>query len=439
MQHSYDGHDRPGGFDRVSLLAPLRRRDFRVLWGGMTISLIGDGAFLVAMTWQVYAISNAPSALSMAGIAMTLPTILLLLFGGVVTDRIDRRRVLIAADVVRGIAVAGLAVLSLTGALQLWHVMVLVAVYGAGQAFFGPAFDAIVPDLLPEDELAQANSLDQLVRPIAFRLIGPALGGWLIAALGVGTAIALDAVSFAASVVAVLAMRPVASRAAAATGSVAAEMRQGYRFVRANVWIWGTLISAAVAYLCFLGPTEVLLPYVVKNDLGGTAGQLGLVFAAGGLGSVLAAVAMGGVGYPRRSITVIYVVWTLATVAVAGYGLATAWWQLMVVSFVFNSLETVGTIVWATMKQRHVPAALLGRVSSLDWLISIGLLPISFALTGPVSALIGAQTTLIVAGLVGGSVTLAALFLPGMRDIERAAPVVRLPAAAPEEPVRRAA
>ena len=109
MQHSYDGHDRPGGFDRVSLLAPLRRRDFRVLWGGMTISLIGDGAFLVAMTWQVYAISNAPSALAMAGIAMTLPTILLLLFGGVVTDRVDRRRVLIGADVVRGIAVAGLA------------------------------------------------------------------------------------------------------------------------------------------------------------------------------------------------------------------------------------------------------------------------------------------------------------------------------------------
>ena len=207
MQHSHEALDREGGFSRANLLTPLRRRDFRVLWAGMTISLIGDGAFLVAMTWQVYAISNAPKALAMAGIAMTVPTILLLLFGGVVTDRFDRRRVLIMADVIRGVAVAVMAVLSLTGALELWHVMVLVAFYGAGQAFFGPAFDAIVPNLLPESELAQANSLDQLVRPIAFRLVGPALGGWMIAGLGVGTAFALDAVSFVASVAAVLAMR----------------------------------------------------------------------------------------------------------------------------------------------------------------------------------------------------------------------------------------
>ena len=177
MQHNHEALDREGGFSRANLLIPLRRRDFRVLWTGMTISLIGDGAFLVAMTWQVYAISNAPSALAMAGIAMTVPTILLLLFGGVVTDRFDRRRVLILADVIRGVAVAVMAVLSLTGTLELWHVMVLVAFYGAGQAFFGPAFDAIVPNLLPESELAQANSLDQLVRPIAFRLVGPALRG----------------------------------------------------------------------------------------------------------------------------------------------------------------------------------------------------------------------------------------------------------------------
>ena len=439
MQHSHESLDREGGFSRANLLTPLRRRDFRVLWAGMTISLIGDGAFLVAMTWQVYAISNAPRALAMAGIAMTVPTILLLLFGGVVTDRFDRRKVLIMADVIRGIAVAVMAVLSLTGTLELWHVMVLVAFYGAGQAFFGPAFDAIVPSLLPESELAQANSLDQLVRPIAFRLIGPALGGWMIAGLGVGTAFALDAVSFVASVAAVLAMRAPAIGGAVASSSVIHDIRQGLGFVRANVWLWGTLVSAAIAYLAFLGPTEVLLPYVVKNDLGGDAGQLGMVFAVGGLGSVIAAFVMGGVGYPRRSITVIYATWTLATLAVCGYGLATAWWQLMVVSFAFNALETAGTIVWATMKQRHVPASLLGRVSSLDWLISIGLLPVSFALTGPIAGQIGAQATLIAAGLVGTAATAAALFLPGMRDIERAAPVTALEPAAASDALRHAA
>jgi hypothetical protein len=110
----------------------------------------------------------------------------------------------------------------------------------------------------------------------------------------------------------------------------------------------------------------------------------------------------------------------LATLAVAGYGLASAVWQLMLASLAFNALETAGTIVWATAKQRHVPAALLGRVSSLDWLISIGLLPLSFALTGPVSGAIGAQATLVGAGVLGGLVTFAALLLPGMRDVEAA-------------------
>jgi DHA3 family tetracycline resistance protein-like MFS transporter len=113
-----------------------------------------------------------------------------------------------------------------------------------------------------------------------------------------------------------------------------------------------------------------------------------------------------------------YAAWTLATLAIAGYGLATAIWQLMLASLAFNSLETVGTIVWATAKQRHVPSELLGRVSSLDWLISIGLLPLSFALTAPVSAAIGAQATLIAGGAVGGVVTAAALLLPGMRSVE---------------------
>jgi len=122
---------------------------------------------------------------------------------------------------------------------------------------------------------------------------------------------------------------------------------------------------------------------------------------------------------PRREITFMYVAWALATAAVAGYGIATAMWQLMLVSVVFNGLETAGAIVWMTAKQRHVPAGLLGRVSSLDWLISIGLMPLSFALTGPVAGVLGAQTTLVAAGLLGAAVTLGGLFLPGMRAIER--------------------
>jgi len=438
MHHSYEGLDRPGGFSRVRMFTPLRHRDFRLLWSGMCVSLMGDGIFLVAMAWQVYALSNAPTALALVGIAMTVPTIMFLLLGGVLSDRLDRRRVMLAADSTRGLAVAVMAVLSMTGLLELWHVVALVAVYGAGAAFFGPAFDAIVPDVLPASELAQANSLDQFVRPVALRLAGPALGGALIDAVGVGAAFAFDAASFAISAIALMSMASRAPRRAAEAGSVGADIRTGFAYVRRHVWLWATFATAAVAYLLFMGPAEVLLPYLVKNDIGGSASDLGLVFAAGGIGSIGCAVLIGQRGLPKRDITFMYLAWTAATVAVAGYGLATAVWQLMLASLAFNALETAGTIVWATAKQRHVPAALLGRVSSLDWLISIGLLPVSFALTGPVSAAIGAQTTLVVAGVVGGVITFAALLLPGMRAVEGLGEPAE-PVTEPREPLPAAA
>jgi DHA3 family tetracycline resistance protein-like MFS transporter len=418
MQHSYEGLDRGGDFTRVGLLAPLRHRDFRLLWSGMCVSLLGDGVFFVALAWQVYALSNVPTALAIVGIAMTVPTIAFLLIGGVISDRLDRRRVMLAADVVRGVVVGAIAVLSLTGALRLWELAALAALYGVGTAFFDPSFDAIVPELLPAEELSGANSLDQFVRPIALRLAGPALGGALIAAANVGVAFGLDAVSFVASAGALLAMaaRPQGKRVR--HESVMREMGTGFRYVRRHAWLWATFASAAVAYLLFMGPTEVLVPFLVKNELSGSAADLGLVFAAGGVGSLVCALALGQRGLPTRDITWMYIFWTLATLAIAGYGLAHALWGLMLASVAFNGLETAGTIIWATAKQRHVPGPLLGRVSSLDWLISIGLLPVSFALTGPVSGAIGARTTLIGAGVIGAVVTLAALFVPGVRAVE---------------------
>jgi MFS family permease len=418
MQHSYEGLDRPGGFSRVNLLAPLRHRNFRLLWTGMTVSLLGDGIFLVAMAWQAYELWNAPAALSILGIGMTIPTIAFLLPAGVISDRFDRRRLMLCADVGRAVVIALLAALSLSGHLTFWELVALVAVYGVGTAFFTPAFDAIVPDILPAADLPAANSLDQFVRPITLRLAGPAVGGWLVAAFGTGVAFAVDAGSFVVSAVALMAMQSPPHPRAEHVESPVAAVKEGLRFVRSRVWLWGTLLSAAVAYLAFLGPAEVLLPYLVKNDLHASAGDLGLVFAAGGVGAIGSALVMGQRGHPRRDVTFMYASWTLATLAVAGYGLATASWQLMVACLLFNALETVGTIVWATIKQRHVPASMLGRVSSLDWLISIGLLPLSFALTAPIAAAVGARATLIGAAVIGGVVTLGALFLPGMRDIE---------------------
>ena len=282
------------------------------------------------------------------------------------------------------------------------------------------------PTIVDPGELAQANALDQFVRPIALRLIGPALGGWLIGFVGVGPAFAIDAASFVVSAFTVLGLRRVAAAAPAPASTVAA-LSDGWRFVRGNVWLWGTLLSAAVAYLAFLGPTETLVPYMVKNILHGSPSDLGLVFAAGGIGAVAAAFVVGQRGQPRRDITWMYLCWTIATLAVVGYGLASTIPQLMLACLLFNALEAAGTIMWSTIKQRHTPSNLLGRISSLDWLISISLLPLSFAITGPVADVVGVRATLVGAGLIGAAATFGALFIPGMRDVEGV--YARLPAA----------
>ena len=418
MQPSYEALDRPGGYTRVGLLRPLRAsRDFRVLWAGMTVSLIGDGIFLIAIAWTAFKLWNAPAALSVIGIAMTVPTIVCLLAGGAVSDRFNRRLVLASSDLARAAAVALLAGLAMVGSLTFPLLAVLAAVYSAAGAFFTPAFDAIVPSVVAEDDLAAANSLDQFVRPLALRLVGPALGGLLVARFGFAVAFAIDAASFAASMAAILALRT-SLLPGPKSGSTGAAIREGFAFVRRRVWLWGTLFSATIAYLAFLGPTEALVPYLVKNDLHGSAQDLGVVYAAGGIGAIAAAVIMAQRGQPHRDLTFMYACWTVATLTVAGYGLARSTLQLALACLAFNALEAAGTIVWATIKQWQVPTALLGRVSSLDWLISIGLLPVSYALTAPVAGLIGVRATLVGAALIGAAATAGAFFLPGMRDIE---------------------
>jgi DHA3 family tetracycline resistance protein-like MFS transporter len=412
------------------VLAPLRERNFALLWAGMTVSLVGDGVLLVALAWQVYELSDTPKALALVGLAMTVPHVALLLLGGVASDRVDRRRLMIASDAVRGTAVAVLGVLAVTGRLQLWHVIATVAVYGAATAFFGPAFDALVPDVVSASRLTQANAIEQFVRPAAHNLAGPALGGLLLAAGGSGSAFLVDAATFAVSLTCLLRVRPRDTVLApdedegTRTGpGVVADVREGFRFVRANAWLWATLLAATFAYLLFTGPVEVLLPYLVKNELRAGPGTLGLVLAVGGVGAIVAALAVGWRGLPRRPMTFVYLAWTASTLALVGYGLAGAAWEAMVVSFVFNALEAAGTVVWLTTKQRLVPRSLLGRVSSFDWFISTGLVPLSFAVVAPVAAAIGARHTFVLAGGLGAAVTLAFLFVPGVRAADGAPPV----------------
>ena len=309
--------------------------------------------------------------------------------------------------------------LALTGTLRLWHVICVVAVYGAASGFFTPAFEATVPSLVPKAELVEANALDQFVRPAAVQIGGTALGGALVAGVGPGWAFGFDALTFTLSAACLAVLRPLPPSDDQDRDSLWKDLRAGLSYVRANTWLWGTFVSATFAYLLFLGPTEVLLPYMVKNVLHGSATELGLVLTSGGVSAVLAAVIVGQIGLPRRFITFMYWTWTFATLGVAGYGLATSSWQLAITCAVVNGLETAGIIAWATAKQRLVPAELLGRVSSVDWFVSLALLPLSYALAAPVAAALGVRRTFIGAGVIGAVVTLAFLYLPGVRAVER--------------------
>jgi len=403
------------------VLRALRHRDFRLLWSAQAVSLGGDGIYLVAIAWLVYDISNRPGALAIVGFAWTLPQVAGLLLAGVLSDRFERRRLLVIADLVRCVAIGAIAALAYAGTAKIWHLVLLVMVYGLGQALFQPAYTAIVPEIVPREELLQANALREVLEPLGMRFAGPALGGVLIALFGVGTAFLIDAVTFAVSALLVIGIsaRP-PPRAEA--GSMRRDLAEGFAYVRAHAWLWGTLVGAAMFLLFTFGPFEVLLPYVIRNDLGGDAATFGTVLAAGGLGSFFGAILIGRTGLPRRHITFMWGAWCAGDLVFVGLAVAQDAWVMCALAFVSFALATSALVVWNTLMNTLVPPELLGRVSSFDWFVSIGLTPLSFALTGPVASVIGARETLAAAGLLG-TATFVFVFIPGVRapELERLA------------------
>ena len=390
---------------RPTLLTPLKQRDFALLWAGMTISLLGDGIYFVAIAWQVYDLTDSPVALSLVGLAWSLGMVGFLLLGGTVADRVDRRMQLIGADVVRMVAVGAMGVLAVTGSVEIWHLVALSLLFGIGEAFFSPAFTALVPMLVPREDLVQANALHQVVRPAAFRLVGPALGGLLVAAFGAGTAFLIDAGTFVVAIVCVLAIR---ARPGAVDAALSAHrgIREGLVWARREPWFWATLAVAALGIMLTVGPIEVLLPYVVRQDLDAGASAFGIVLAAGGVGGVVGGLTMSRLGLPTRQLRFMYVAWGGAVMVVGGYAFATAIWQLAALTFLYGVGMSAGMVVWGTLMQTRVPPNMLGRVSALDWAVSIGLSPVSFALTGPGAALAGVDATLIGGAVLAGLVTL---------------------------------
>jgi MFS family permease len=395
------------------MLEPLGIRDFALLWTGMTTSLVGDFVFLVAYAWETYQLSNDPATLGWISAAYVAPTVIFLTVGGVLTDRIERRRMMIAADSLRAVATAIGGALAVTGRLTIWELALVVAVGGFGQALFAPAFGSIVPEIVPPEQLAQANSLDQFVRTAA-GLVGPALGGVVIAAAGAGVAFLLDAGTFVVSTATALALTPRPYERTERTSPLR-DVRDGWSYVRANVWLWATFAAAGMMNVAS-ATRNVLLPFVIKNDLRASASALGLVYSAASAGALISAFTYGQHGLPRRPVVVAYLGWAVSLFAIAGYGLGTSVGELVAFGFVGGLGISFGQAIWGTLMHRLVPARLLGRVTSIDWLTSLSLMPVASAGAGLVASAIGARTTLTAAGLFAGGVTVLFLLVsPALR------------------------
>jgi DHA3 family tetracycline resistance protein-like MFS transporter len=396
------------------MLEPLGIRDFALLWTGMTTSLVGDFVFLVAYAWETYQLSNDPATLGWISAAYVAPTVIFLTVGGVLTDRLERRRMMIAADSLRAVANAIGGALAVTGRLTVWELALVVAVGGLGQALFAPAFGSIVPEIVPPEQLAQANSLDQFVRTAA-GLVGPAVGGVVIAAAGAGVAFLLDAGTFVVSTATALALTPRPYEHAERTTPFR-DVRDGWSYVRANVWLWATFAAAGMMNVASAA-RNVLLPFVIKNDLRASASALGLVYSAASAGALISAFTYGQCGLPRRPVVVAYLGWSVSLFSIAGYGLGTSVGELVAFGFVGGLGISFGQAIWGTLMHRLVPARLLGRVTSIDWLTSLSLMPVASAGAGLVAGAIGARTTLTAAGLFAGGVTV--LFLLASPTLRR--------------------
>lgn len=396
-------------------------RDFALYWTARTVSFLGDGVMVVALPWQVYELTDSPAAMGLVGALQTAAIVAFVLFGGVASDRIERKKVIIVADLTRALAAGTVGALAISGDLQLWHICAMAVFFGLGQAFAGPAFGSIVPQLVPDDLLVQANSALFTVNPLVFRFGGPALGGVVIAAFGTGAAFLLDAASFliGAVAIALLAARPAARILEEGEHrSIVQDIRESFGYVRARVWLWGTFTWTLLVLPLTWPPYSVLIPFLVKNEQGGDSRDLGFVFAAGGASGVLIALVLSQTSVPRRHMTFMYGMFAFGAFDLVLYSFTQAPWQAMMVAFLTEFSWFAGIVVWNTLLQKAVSAEILGRVRSLDWLSSVGLVPVSFAVIGPLAEWVGVRPVLAGCGLAAVALTVAIYLLPGMRETE---------------------
>jgi MFS family permease len=389
-------------------IRPFRHREYRLLVTSMAASLFASGLWLVALVYQVIALGGGPAELSIVATASAVGLLVSVLVGGVAADRLPKRAVLLGVEVVRVVSATAAGVLAVTGAVQLWQLAVIAFGLGAAEAFFFPAYSAILPTLLPADELLAANGVEGTLRPIAQQALGPALAGLLVGAFAPGVALLLAAGGYALAAITLVAMRSVAV-VAAAPSSVRKDLAEGFHYLFRTSWLFASLAFATLYVLVLIGPIEVLLPFAVRAQTGGGASSFALVLGAFGLGGAIGSLAVSSWRLPRRYLTVMLLLWGAGAAPLALIGITAQLWVMAAATFVVGFTGSAAMVIWGTLLQRRVPPHLLGRVSSLDFFVSLALMPISMAVAGPVGEWIGVPMTFVLAGLVPVFLAVAAI------------------------------
>jgi MFS family permease len=394
-------------------LTPFRHSAYRRLAVALVLATFAGGVWTVGLVWEVIRIGGGPAELSVVSTAAAVGVLLPALLGGVVADRVPQKVILLGVAAIELLAMGTVALLSVADLTLLWHLGVVGFAIGAAMAFYYPAYSAWLPALVPEDDLLAVNGFEGMVRPTIGQAVGPAVAGVLVGAASPAAALTVAALASLAGLLALTAvpLTPVRRDADQAPSSVVHDLREGFVYMVRTPWLLATLLFASLMVFLIMGPLEVLVPFLIKDKLGGDAGDHALVLAAFGIGGAVGSMAMASLRMPRRYLTVMNLLWGLGCLPFVVMGVATEIWVLVAAAFVLGAMFSAPMVIWGTLLQRRVPPHLLGRVASLDFFVSVSLMPVSMALAGPVSEAIGLRTTFLVAGIVPTVAAVAAITL----------------------------
>jgi MFS family permease len=392
---------------------------FRLLFAGQVLSLVGDRVMLVALPFAVLESGGSVRAVGLVVAAQLVPFLVFALVGGVLSDRGDRKRVVIASDVARLVVQATGGALLVAGAAEPWSLAVLAALYGTAEAFFQPAFTGLLPQTVSHPgQLQPANALRGLSFSVA-SIGGPALAGVLVGAIGAGAAMLFDAGSFAVSVAFLVRLRPrVAEEGTEETPPPFLEaMRAGWREVRSRSWVIAGLCALCAYAGIVLPAVYVLGPVTVSEELGGP-GAWAAVVVAFGAGCVLGDLLLLR-WRPQYALRTAGFALILASSQAAVYGSGVSLPAMCALQFVAGIGVTAFFTLWEVTLQEHIPGESLSRVSSFDYLSSTILMPVGTAVAGPVAASLGTQPTLLAMSAIGIACALAFLAVPAVRSLPR--------------------